>query len=240
MKLSQLDHVEFHGPHDSLSELQRADLKFGSQPIMWFEREAQPLRRAAQHSGQPGSDATVSIGFHYEMREEGCCGSEALKPASDGLRAQASREVGVEHHAFAFSGARVVLQQGFTSAEAAIAHLAASASLHAQLLQNAVLTRCELRGPPSEIEKIKAFIAKEARSAEAGMAHAASTLKGAVVFSLDGRAIRRAYASIAIEAGGTCDVAGRSVLATEAVVEEAVAPQGHRAGGWSWFGCGGC
>jgi len=182
----------------------------------------------------------VSIGFHYEAREEGCCCSEAMKPAAEGLRAQASREVGVEHHAFAFSGASAMLQQGFTSAEAAIEHLSASACHHAELLQKAVLKRCELRGPPSEVEKIKAFIARQAHSAEGGMAHAANTLKRAVVFTLDGRAIRRAYAGIAAEVANACDAAERGAVAVEAIVESAVAPQGRGAGSWSWFGCGSC
>jgi len=240
MKLSQLDRVEFHGPHKSLAKLQKADLKFGSQPIMWFEREAQSLRRATQYSGHPGSDATVSLGFHYAAREEQCACSGALKRSAEALRAQASNDVGLEHHAFSFDGASAVVQQGFTSARGAIDHLIAFASHHGELLQEAVLKRCELRGPPSEIEKIKAFVAKEARSVEAGKAHAVNVLKGAVVFTLDDWAIRRSYAGIDAGIVSTRTAVEHSISANKPVVETVAVPRCRSTCGWSWFRWGKC
>jgi len=240
MGISQLDRVEFHGPHDAFAELQEVDMKLGKKPIIGFVKEAQPLRRATQHSGHLGSDATVSVAFHYAAREKGCSCSRVLKLAAEGLRARAFREAGLEHHSFSFYRAGAVLQQGFTSAEVAIKHLVATASNHAQLLEKAVLTRCELIGPPSEIDKIMSFVAQVGQSSKAEHVYTVNILKEAITLTLDDRAIRRTYAGLDVRAATTCDEAEHSILAAGPVVEtaEVPAPRGRGSSCWSWLGCG--
>lgn len=84
---------------------------------------------------------------------------EAFKALCPQFVARTRNEAGCVHYAFSFHGTTAHCREGYSNAEAVLAHLDNVAELLAQALQIAKLVRLEVHAPAADIEKLKAPMA---------------------------------------------------------------------------------
>jgi quinol monooxygenase YgiN len=85
---------------------------------------------------------------------------DAFKALGVQFVARTRNEPGCVHYAFSFHGTTAHCREGYSNAEAVLAHLDNVGELLAQALKIAKIIRLEVHAPAAEIEKLKAPMAE--------------------------------------------------------------------------------
>ena len=102
-------------------------------------------------------DKVVSVHPYYKVSTDDI---EAFKKLANDLIETTRGEMGCLYYGWSFSNGEAFCREGYTNAEAALAHLSNVEDLLQRMNQIAEITRLEVHGSEQEIEKLKGVMKK--------------------------------------------------------------------------------
>ena len=102
------------------------------------------------------TDTCCTLVPYFEVNEGQLAAFKALGPK---FVERTRTEPGCLHYCFSYSGNVAHCREGYVNAEAGLAHLQNVGELLGEALKLAKITRLEVHGPASEVEKLKAPMA---------------------------------------------------------------------------------